>query len=46
VFYGLFSLPASPGPTRLSKWFQILYNLLFAHEVLKDSGEQSDGTSL
>src|SRR5437016_4125899 len=25
---------------------QILYNLLFAHRVLNESGEQSDGTSL
>jgi hypothetical protein len=25
---------------------QILYNLVFAQQVLKGSGEQSDGTSL
>jgi hypothetical protein len=30
----------------LSQPSQILYNLVFAHQVLKVSGEQSDGTGL
>jgi hypothetical protein len=39
--------PDSLSPQlRLAKPAQILYNLMFVHQVLNDSGEQSDGTGL
>jgi hypothetical protein len=41
------SAAAFPEAVReLSKAAKIQYNLMFAHQVLNDSGEQSDGTSL
>jgi hypothetical protein len=45
LFFGLSGLETAPGRA-LSEFNQILYNLLFAQEVLIESGEQSDGTSL